>query len=92
MHALYFVRYIYFFFVVFFFVKKKKKKKKKQKKIPFRCFSFRRSAVPCSVVPRITNNRWKKDYMYFARVVKPAFGLDDASDQSLSQFSPHLLE
>ena len=53
MHALYFVRYIYFFFVK----KKNKNKKKKQKKIPFRCFSFRRFAVPCSVVPLITNNQ-----------------------------------
>ena len=55
MHALYFVRYIYCLFVVFLL-----KKKKNRKKIPFRCFSFRRSAVPCSVVPRITNNPSKE--------------------------------
>ena len=55
MHALYFVRYIYFFFVVSFLLKKKQTKKTEKKSRS----AVSRSVVPCSVVPRITNNHAK---------------------------------
>ena len=66
MHALYFVRYIYFFFVVFFFVKKKKKKNRKKSRSV-----VSRSVVPPFRVPSFRGLLTTRTVSCFISVIEP---------------------